>query len=94
MFFLLNPYVSQTSCEESPISKMFGGKLQSTLYRYGMKETVTVEPFFSLQLDIQVSSSSGWVALMLLVLTLSPLSVQWCPYSQGRSWDDVHSREC
>lgn len=33
---------------------MFGGKLQSTLYRQGMKETVIVEPFFSLQLDIQV----------------------------------------
>ena len=44
----------QTSCHESPISKMFGGKLQSTIYRSGMKETVSVEPFFSLPLDIQV----------------------------------------
>jgi ubiquitin carboxyl-terminal hydrolase 10 len=38
---------------ESPISEIFGGKFHSALHRHGMKVSATVEPFFSLQLDIQ-----------------------------------------
>ncbi|KAI9137417.1 hypothetical protein BKA69DRAFT_1098103 [Paraphysoderma sedebokerense] len=38
--------------EESPISKIFGGKLRSVVKRSGCKDSVTVEPFQSLPLDI------------------------------------------
>ena len=46
--------VLQTSFNESPVSDVLGGELRSVLQRQGAKESATVEPFFSLQLDIQV----------------------------------------
>ena len=45
---------SQTSFSESPITEIFGGEVRSAVHRHGAKESATVEPFFSLQLDIQV----------------------------------------
>ena len=39
---------------ESPSPEIFGGELRSSVHRHGAKESATVEPFFSLQLDIQV----------------------------------------
>ena len=44
----------QTAYSESLVSEIFGGKLQSSVTRQHKKESVTVQPFFSLQLDIQV----------------------------------------
>jgi hypothetical protein len=44
----------QTEGHESPISKIFGGKMRSSLKYQGGKLSATVEPFQSLQLDIQV----------------------------------------
>eukprot|EP00158_Paraphelidium_tribonemae_P004832 Partr_v1_DN26990_c0_g1_i2_m7172 putative ubiquitin carboxyl-terminal hydrolase len=38
--------------KESPITKIFGGQLRSVLRRPGIKESVTIEPFHSLPLDI------------------------------------------
>ncbi|KAI4161700.1 MAG: hypothetical protein LQ342_004708 [Letrouitia transgressa] len=38
--------------DESPITKIFGGKLRSELRVPGMKNSVTFEPYQSLQLDI------------------------------------------
>ena len=38
---------------------MFGGELRAVLQRQGAKESATVEPFFSLQLDIQVGREAG-----------------------------------
>lgn len=46
----------QMAYSESLISEIFGGKLQSSVTRQHKKESVTVQPFFSLQLDVQVSS--------------------------------------
>lgn len=46
----------QMSYSESPVSAIFGGKLQSSVHRLGKKESATVQPFFSLQLDIQVNA--------------------------------------
>ena len=43
---------------ESVVSEVFGGEVRCVLQRQGAKESATVEPFFSLQLDIQVSLSS------------------------------------
>ncbi|KAF2805186.1 cysteine proteinase [Mytilinidion resinicola] len=37
---------------ESPITKIFGGKLRSEYKRHGQKTTVTLEPYQPLQLDI------------------------------------------
>ena len=42
---------------ESVVSEVFGGEVRCVLQRQGVKESATVEPFFSLQLDIQVSLS-------------------------------------
>ncbi|KAI7884255.1 cysteine proteinase [Lichtheimia hyalospora FSU 10163] len=39
--------------DESPISKLFGGKMRSTLRCPGAKDSVNLEPFQSLPLDIQ-----------------------------------------
>lgn len=43
----------QTGFEESPISKIFGGKMRSILRCPGAKDSVNLEPFQSLPLDIQ-----------------------------------------
>ena len=48
------PHPPQMMFRESPVSSVFGGELRSVLQRQGVKESATVEPFFSLQLDIQV----------------------------------------
>jgi ubiquitin C-terminal hydrolase len=40
---------------ESPITKLFGGKIRSTLKVPGQKDSITIEPFQSLQLDITPS---------------------------------------
>ena len=40
----------------SPITEIFGGELRSAVHRQGAKESAIVEPFFSLQLDIQVGA--------------------------------------
>ena len=43
---------SGTITTESPITKIFGGKLRSELRVQGMKNSVTLEPYQPLQLDI------------------------------------------
>ncbi|GAA5823149.1 hypothetical protein JCM10212_001942 [Sporobolomyces blumeae] len=47
--------VTRTTGEtkESPISRIFGGRLRSVLRCPGQKDSVTIEPFQRLQLDIQ-----------------------------------------
>ncbi|CAO3693781.1 hypothetical protein G6F70_001706 [Rhizopus microsporus] len=42
-----------TGFEESPISKIFGGKVRSVLRCPGAKDSINLEPFQSLPLDIQ-----------------------------------------
>ncbi|BGP04089.1 Ubiquitin carboxyl-terminal hydrolase [Rhodotorula toruloides ATCC 204091] len=42
-----------TETKESPITRIFGGKLRSVLRCPGQKDSVTIEPFQRLQLDIQ-----------------------------------------
>ena len=44
---------SGTITTESPITKIFGGKLRSELRVLGLKNSVTLEPYQPLQLDIQ-----------------------------------------
>ena len=59
------PCLLQTSYRESPISQVFGGELLSIVQKQGSKESATVEPFFALPLDIQVSvvgfEVAGWL---------------------------------
>ncbi|XP_071479256.1 ubiquitin carboxyl-terminal hydrolase 10-A-like [Diadema antillarum] len=38
---------------QSPLSHIFGGIMRSALHQHGSKESATLQPFFSLQLDIQ-----------------------------------------
>ena len=52
------------------MSEVFGGELRSVLQRHGAKESATVEPFFSLQLDIQVHTVQHLLLLLLLLLLL------------------------
>ena len=42
-----------TNSAESPLTKMFGGKFRSVFKTPGQKDSVTLEPFQPLQLDIQ-----------------------------------------
>lgn len=46
-------YTRTTSTSESPITRIFGGKLRSVLRTPGAKDSVTLEPYQPLQLDIQ-----------------------------------------
>ena len=43
---------SLASNKDSPISRLFGGSMRSIVKSPGMKESVTIQPFQSLQLDI------------------------------------------
>lgn len=46
--------MSQTKLRVSPISRLFGGKLRSTLTTGSkQKSSITIQPFYSIQLDIQ-----------------------------------------
>lgn len=40
--------------EESPITKIFGGKIRSSIKKYHSKTTTTIQPFFFIHLDIKV----------------------------------------
>jgi ubiquitin carboxyl-terminal hydrolase 10 len=44
----------QIKAADSPISKIFGGKFRSTLRAHGQKDSVIVEDWRALRLDIQV----------------------------------------
>ncbi len=45
----------EAEVKESPINKIFGGRIKSILKCPGTKNSATIEPFLSLQLDITVS---------------------------------------
>ena len=53
---LLMLFCSQTDNESSPISAIFRGQICSILHQLGQKESATLQSFFTLQLDVQVSS--------------------------------------
>ena len=46
-----------TETQESAVTRIFGGQLRSVLKCHGQKDSITLEPFMSLQLEIQVSPS-------------------------------------
>lgn len=48
-----------TDFGRSPLSDIFGGKLRSRVHREGDHPTDNIQPFFTLQLDIEVSFPSG-----------------------------------
>jgi len=49
------PIVVQKASNDSPISLLFGGSMRSVVKAFGNKDSVTIQPFQSLQLDITVS---------------------------------------
>ncbi|PWN36124.1 cysteine proteinase, partial [Meira miltonrushii] len=51
-------FTRTTSTSHSPITRIFGGKLRSVLRTPGSKDSVTLEPYQPLQLDIQPSHVS------------------------------------
>lgn len=51
-------FTRTTSTSHSPITRIFGGKLRSVLRMPGSKDSVTLEPYQPLQLDIQPSHVS------------------------------------
>lgn len=52
--YLTHLYIEQIKAAESPITKIFGGKFRSALRAPGQKDSVIVEDWRSLRLDIQV----------------------------------------
>lgn len=44
----------QADFNRSPTSEIFTGHIRSLLHKQGLKESATLQPFFTLQLDIQV----------------------------------------
>ena len=54
-----NSFPSAVDCErETPISKIFRGKMRTTVTRLGQKPSVSYEPFFTIPID--VSSEHAW----------------------------------
>jgi len=52
---MFNIFISyQASFDRSPISEIFRGQIRNILNRQGVKESATLQPFFTLQLEIQV----------------------------------------
>ena len=47
-----------TKVTKSPVSEVFQGQIRSVLSTANEKMTATLQPFFSLQLDIQVTTKS------------------------------------
>ena len=66
------PIVSQKVIErESPISLLFGGSMRSVVKSVGSKDSVTIQPFQSLQLDITVRNPIVIIShRMLIVLSM------------------------
>ncbi|KAI3637041.1 hypothetical protein MIR68_004747 [Amoeboaphelidium protococcarum] len=56
------------SIPQSPITRMFGGQLRSILKAPGTKDSITIEPFYALQLDI---TPEGITTLESAILNLS-----------------------
>ena len=57
MYEFVNP-LQVSSSAESHITEIFGGKMRSAVHSQGAKESATVQPFFTLPLDIQVNKVS------------------------------------
>ena len=69
----------KTSLSKSPISEMFVGQMCSALNRANSLKSTTLQPFFTLQLDIQVISS--WMPSFLVLSWLDgPLCVSYLIY--------------
>lgn len=47
-------FLFQANFAKSPIADIFAGMLRSAVFKTTAKETATLQPFFTLQLDIQV----------------------------------------
>jgi len=54
-------FIVQAIIEESLIKHVFGGVIRSSVHQKGKKESTTLQPFFTLQLDIQVFETSLFV---------------------------------
>ncbi|CAI8016024.1 Ubiquitin carboxyl-terminal hydrolase 10-A [Geodia barretti] len=74
---------------ESVVSEVFGGEVRCVLQRQGAKESATVEPFFSLQLDIQ--SGEVWSLQDALVCLATREAVQMNSGTQNEV--DAHRRQ-
>ncbi|KAK2086602.1 Ubiquitin carboxyl-terminal hydrolase 10, partial [Saguinus oedipus] len=47
------PITSQADFVQTPITSIFGGHIRSVVYQQSSEESATLQPFFTLQLDIQ-----------------------------------------
>lgn len=65
---------------QSLVSDIFGGYLRSSLHQAGAKESANVEPFFDLQLDIQVIIQCTVQSVPLLTEQLQDL--ECCPLNK------------
>lgn len=63
------------------MSDIFGGYLRSSLHQAGAKESANVEPFFDLQLDIQVIIQCTVQSVPLLTEHFQDLAC--CPLNKG-----------
>jgi ubiquitin carboxyl-terminal hydrolase 10 len=59
---------------KSPISEIFGGQIRSILHQSGLKESATLQPFFTLQLDIHAENI--WTVKDALDLLVSKEALQ------------------
>mmetsp|Transcript_3649 Transcript_3649/g.4965 ORF Transcript_3649/g.4965 Transcript_3649/m.4965 type:complete len:557 (-) Transcript_3649:356-2026(-) len=73
---------------ESPISRIFGGSMRLELRRRGLKNTVSMQPFYELHLDIEDESIQS--VEHALKMFLSPDQIQGLRSSSG---NEVHASQ-
>ncbi|KAJ1033898.1 hypothetical protein NDA16_000106 [Ustilago loliicola] len=79
-------YTRTTSTSESPITRIFGGKLRSVLKTPGAKDSVTLEPYQPLQLDIQPAHVQSIEDALLHLTEPETIPGVWSP-SRGAEVD-------
>ncbi|XP_032779466.2 ubiquitin carboxyl-terminal hydrolase 10 [Daphnia magna] len=68
-----------TTYSKTPISNLFLGQMRSALYYAGAQSTATLQPFFSLQLDIQNEKVNSVRDALACLVSKEPLTGYVCP---------------
>ncbi|XP_057373125.1 ubiquitin carboxyl-terminal hydrolase 10-like isoform X2 [Daphnia carinata] len=68
-----------TTFSKTPVSNLFLGQMRSALYYAGAQSTATLQPFFSLQLDIQNEKVNSVRDALACLVSKEPLTGYVCP---------------
>lgn len=61
----------RTEFNKTPISAIFGGLLRSRIHKTGEQDTDNIQPFFTLQLNIEVSYTTFIIRIVFMFLIIA-----------------------